>query len=123
MNGLILVVDDEHDLAVTCERLLRRTGWQVTTVGSRGAALDALTAGVPPVLAIVDRQLPDGDGLDVVRAARAQGTPVIVISSHTSTTNRDRTLEQGAAGFLGKPFSARDFLDLVRSVAGEPPRR
>ena len=123
MNGVILVVDDERDLAVTCGRLLMRTGWQVTTVGSRGAALKALMADAPPVLAIVDRQLPDGDGLDVVRAARAQGTPVIVISGHTSSANRDQTLEEGAAGFLGKPFSARDFLDLVRSVAGDPPRR
>ena len=120
MSSVILVVDDEHDLAVTCGRLLTRAGWQVTTVGSRGAALAALTAGAP-ALAIVDRHLPDGDGLDVVRAARAQGTPVIVMSGHTSTVNRDQTLEEGAAGFLGKPFSARDFLNLVRTVAGQPP--
>jgi DNA-binding response OmpR family regulator len=119
----VLIVDDEHDLAVACQRLLMRNGWQVTTVDRRQAALAALTAGEPPALAIVDRQLPDGDGLDVVRAARAQGTPVIVMSGHTSQANRARTLEEGAAGFLGKPFSAHDFLYLVRIVAGEPPRR
>jgi DNA-binding response OmpR family regulator len=121
VNRVILVVDDEHDLAVTCQRLLTRAGWQVTTVGSRGEALAALTTGAPPALAIVDRHLPDGDGLDVVRAARAQGTPVVVMSGHTSTVNRDQTLEEGAAGFLGKPFSAGDFLNLVRRVAGPPP--
>jgi len=121
VNGVILVVDDEHDLAVTCQRLLTRAGWQVSTVGSRGAALAALTAGDPPALAIVDRHLPDGDGLDIVRPARAQGTPVIVMSGHTSAVNRDQTLEEGAAGFLGKPFSARDFLNMVRTVAGQPP--
>jgi DNA-binding response OmpR family regulator len=119
---VILVVDDERDLALTCERLLTRGGWQVTTVGTRGAALDALQAAAPPALAIVDRLLPDGDGLDVVRAARAGGTPVIVISALTSPANRAQTLHEGAAAFLGKPFSARDFLDTVRTVAGEPGR-
>ena len=117
-----IIVDDEHDLAVACQRLLTRGGWQVTTVGSRGAALDALSAGTPPQLAIIDRHLPDGDGLDVIRAARELGARVIVISGQTSRTNRDTTLAEGAAGFLGKPFTARQFLDLVRVVAGEPLR-
>ena len=120
MKMRVLVVDDERDLAVSCERLLTHSGWQVVTVGSRDAALTALASGAPPALAIVDRQLPDGDGLDVVRAARAQGTPVIVVSGHTSAANRKRTLEEGAAAFLGKPFSAREFLETVRCVAGEP---
>ena len=122
MRGLVLIVDDERDLAVACERLLMRDGWRVTTVDGRQAALAALTTDAPPALAIVDRQLPDGDGLDVVRAARAQGTPVIVMSARTSHANRAQTLEGGAAGFLAKPFSAKDFMYLVRSVAGELPR-
>jgi two-component system, OmpR family, response regulator len=121
MNIRVLVVDDEHYLAITCERLLTRTGWRVTTVGSCDAALDALASDTP-ALAIVDRQLPDGDGLDVLRAARACGTPVIVVSGHTTAANRQRTLAEGAAGFLGKPFSAGDLLRLVRTVAGDPGR-
>jgi DNA-binding response OmpR family regulator len=122
VSGVILVVDDEQDLAVACERLLTRGGWQVTTVGTRGAALAALTTGAPPALAIVDRHLPDGDGLDVVRAARELGARVIVISGQTSRSNRDRTLAEGAARFLGKPFTARQFLDAVHAVAGEAPQ-
>lgn len=122
MNNVILVVDDERDLAVTCERLLMRGGWHVTTVGSCGAALRALEAARAPALAIVDRVLPDGDGLEVVKALRAHGTPVIVISGLTSAANRAQALEGGAAGFLPKPFSARDFLELVQSVVGQSGR-
>ncbi len=121
MSPRILVVDDEHDLAVTCERLLARAGWQVTTVGTRSDALLALVPEPPPALAIVDQRLPDGDGLDVVRAARARGTPVIVVTGHGSAASRRTTLAEGAAGFLAKPFSTRELLDLVRAVAGEPP--
>ena len=122
MNNVILVVDDERDLAVTCERLLKRGGWHVTTVGSCDAALRALEAGGPPALAIIDRMLPDGDGLDVLKAVRAHGTPAIVISGLTSAANRAQALQGGAAGFLAKPFSARDFLELVQTVAGQPRR-
>ena len=122
MSGAILVVDDEHDLAATCERLLVRGGWAVTTVGTRGAALEALRTGGPPTLAIVDRYLPDGDGLDVVRAARALGARVIMISARASRADRDRILAEGASSFLGKPFTAHQFLDVVQKVAGDPPR-
>ena len=80
MSRTILVVDDEPDLATTCERLLRRRGWNVVTAGSRATALAALTRAPRPVLAIVDRQLPDGDGLDILRAAQAITTPVIMVT-------------------------------------------
>ena len=62
MTGAILVVDDERDLAVTCERLLRRRGWSVLTTGTREGGLAILGREPRPALAIVDRQLPDGDG-------------------------------------------------------------
>jgi DNA-binding response OmpR family regulator len=41
MSPTILIVDDERDLAVTCERLLRRGGWHVVTAGTRDAGLAA----------------------------------------------------------------------------------
>jgi DNA-binding response OmpR family regulator len=115
----ILVVDDEQDLATTCERLLRRRGWNVVTAGSREAALTALTRAPRPVLAIVDRQLPDGDGLDILRAAWAITTPVIMVTGYGSATTRRLALEEGASGFLAKPFSVHDLLELVRGIVGD----
>jgi DNA-binding response OmpR family regulator len=119
--GPILVVEDERDLAATCERLLGRLGWRVVTAGTREAALLALAAKPRPALAIVDRQLPDGDGLDVLRAAVATGMPVIMITGYGSAATRRLTLDEGAAGFLAKPFAARELLDLVRAIAGNGP--
>jgi DNA-binding response OmpR family regulator len=116
----ILVVDDEHDLVVTCERLLKRRGWRVVTATTRSGALAALSTLPRPKLAIVDRQLADGDGLDVLRVALATGTPVIVVTGGGALETRRLTLEAGAAGFLAKPFSAHDLLALVRSIVGDP---
>jgi DNA-binding response OmpR family regulator len=122
MNGTILIVDDESDLAATCARLLRRLGWHVQTAATRGEALRAVAIDGPPALAIVDRQLPDGDGLDVLRAAQSIGTPVIMVTAFGSTDARRLARAEGAAGFLDKPFSSQALLDLVSSIVGEPPR-
>ena len=119
MTGTVLIVDDEPDLAATCERLLNRRGWTVTIAGSREAALTMLARHPRPVLAIVDRQLPDGDGVDVLRAALAVDTPVIVVTGYGSGATRRLTLEEGAVGFLAKPFSAHDLLELVREIVGD----
>ncbi len=119
MIQTILVVDDERDLAATCERLLRRRGWNVVTAGSRETALSVLARTPRPVLAIVDRQLPDGDGLDVLRAALAIQTPVIMVTGYGAAATRRLVLDEGAAGFLAKPFSSYDLLELVRRIVGD----
>jgi len=119
MTRAILVVDDERDLAATCQRLLSRRGWNVVTAGTREAALTALARTPRPVLAIVDRQLPDGDGLDVLRAALAIDTPVIMVTGYGSAATRRLALDEGAAGFLAKPFSSHDLLELVRRIVGD----
>ncbi len=119
MTHTILVVDDERDLAATCQRLLSRRGWNVVTAGTREAALTVLARASRPALAIVDRQLPDGAGLDVLRAARAIDTPVIMVTGYGSAATRRLALDEGAVGFLAKPFSTQDLLELVRRIVGD----
>jgi DNA-binding response OmpR family regulator len=122
MTRTILVVDDEHDLAATCQRFLSRRGWNVVIAGSREAALAALRRSPRPTLAIVDRQLPDGDGLDVLRAAVALSTPTILVTGYGSAATRQLALDEGAAGFLAKPYSMHDLLELIRRTVGDGPR-
>jgi DNA-binding response OmpR family regulator len=119
MIRTILVVDDEHDLAATCQRVLSRRGWNVVLAASREAAMARLGRLPRPELAIVDRQLPDGDGVDVLRAATASGIPVIVVTGYATSVTRRLTLEEGAAGFLAKPFSVHELLELVRRIVGD----
>lgn len=117
----ILVVEDEVDYAVTYERLLRRQGYAVITAGSRGAGLEAIQAG-PLDLVIADLRLGDGDGLDVVRAARqaAVPTPAIVITGFASEASRQAALAAGAVAYLPKPFSASAFVAVVAKTLAAP---
>jgi len=60
-------------------------------------------------------RLPDGDGLDIIRAARARDpqVPVIVVTAFASRAARDAALASGASAFLAKPFPASALLRLV----------
>ena len=117
MRRRVLVVDDEDDFLATYERLLRRQGYDVVTATSRAAGLAAL-AGEPPHLVISDLRLPDGDGLDVVRAARGarEPVPVIVVTGYPSDETRRAAFAAGATTFLSKPFAAAALLAAIRSI-------
>jgi DNA-binding response OmpR family regulator len=118
MPSTILVVDDEPDLAATYERLLKRMGYRVIPAGTRRDALDVLHS-ERLVLVVADLRLPDGDGLDIVRAARATipPLPVLVVTASPSPEDRRRAIAAGAAAYLGKPFAIPSFMELVTRLA------
>jgi DNA-binding response OmpR family regulator len=119
MEHPILVVDDEVDLVTTYERLLRRHGYRVVPAGTCRDGL--LTVKREPFsLVIADLRLPDGDGLEVVRAGRALPVPppVLVATGLASRTAKDVALAAGATAFLAKPFAADAFIRLVGELLG-----
>lgn len=117
MTQMILVAEDEADLAATYVRILRRLGAPVVTASTLEQALEVLRSH-PLRLVIADLRLPDGDGLDLVRAARqAPGTPpVIVVTGYASEASRRQALDAGATEYVAKPFSISWFSDLVRTL-------
>jgi len=117
MDDPILVVDDEADLVATYERLLRRRGYRVVSAGSRRAGLLVVET-ERLSLVIADLRLPDGDGLDVVRAARALPAPppVLVATVLASRASHQAALAAGATAFLAKPFATEVFSRLVNDL-------
>ena len=115
--GVILVVDDEIDLATTFTRLLGRHGYRAIAVDSCEEARAAMRAETP-ALVVSDLRLPDGDGLDLVRSARAQAPPIpaIVMTGHASPGTQRAALEAGAFAFLAKPFPTATLVALVEEA-------
>jgi DNA-binding response OmpR family regulator len=115
----VLVVEDEADLVATYERLLRRQGCRVVATGTRREALVAIRD-ERFALVVADLRLPDGDGLDVVRAARASPIPppVIVVTGFGSEATRHAALVAGASAYLRKPFSVSEFSRVVETALG-----
>jgi DNA-binding response OmpR family regulator len=113
----ILIVDDEVDLVTTYERLLHRKGYRVVSAGSCREGLLVLER-EPLALVVTDLRLPDGDGLDIVRAARRTPTPTpsLVVTGFASEASRAAALAAGAAGYLAKPFAASNLVSLVQGT-------
>jgi DNA-binding NtrC family response regulator len=113
----ILVVDDEADFVANYQRLLHRRGYRVISAGSRSDGL-LIVEREPLALVITDLRLPDGDGLDLVRATRRLPTPMpsIVVTGFASEASRTAALAAGASAYLAKPFAAASFISLVEKT-------
>ena len=119
----ILIVDDEADLVATYERVLRRKGYRVISAHTLTDGL-ALIDHQPLRLLITDIRLPDGDGLDLVRAARRlpQPPPAIVVTGFASRAGRTAALAAGAAEYLDKPVAISSFTAAVEKALDDRPQ-
>jgi DNA-binding response OmpR family regulator len=115
-SARILIVEDEAPLREGLAERLTRAGYRVTAVETVAAGIEATAGG--PDLVILDRRLPDGEGLEVLRHLRAQGseTRVIVLSARGMPDDRVAGLEDGADDYVTKPFHLRELLARVHNV-------
>jgi two-component system nitrate/nitrite response regulator NarL len=116
----VVVVDDHEFFRDGLTRGLQQSGY-LTVVGEAGSgreAIDLIRAEQPDV-AVVDYQMPDLDGLDVVHAVTRDGLPtrVLILSALTDGAVVFRALEEGAAGYLSKDSRRSEIVDAVRRVA------
>lgn len=109
----ILIVEDDDLLRDAFRLLLEDAGYQVLEAGSARQALD-LTFDRFPALVVLDLGLPDGPGLDVVRAIRMdpdlKDTPVIALTGRVGESERRACLEAGCDRYLAKPVAPSDLL-------------
>jgi DNA-binding response OmpR family regulator len=117
----ILLIEDELRLADALKSALQRERFVVDHVSGLDATRDAIAiAGFDLVL--LDRTLPDGEGLSVLPALRASnpGIHVIVLSARNGVDDRVTGLDRGADDYLTKPFSMDELLARIRAVRRRP---
>ena len=105
-GALILAVEDEARNAALLRAILGPAGYDLTIAGSLAEARAALGAKTP-ALVLLDRHLPDGDGLTLARELRASettaGVPILLVSASVLPVDRIAAEEAGCAGFIDKP--------------------
>jgi CheY-like chemotaxis protein/anti-sigma regulatory factor (Ser/Thr protein kinase) len=114
----VLVVDDSAmDRHMAGAIVQKIEGWQATFASDGREALDSLRQRTPDVV-LTDLQMPEMDGLELVRAIRAQHplVPVILMTAHGSEDLAIQALRIGAASYVPKKYLARDLADTLDSV-------
>ncbi len=113
----LLVVEDDLPLAEALTTLLTSAGYAVDCVHDGASAAD-LAATEAFDLVILDLNLPQMDGLAVLRAMRARANPaaVMILTARGAAEDRVRGLDLGADDYIAKPFDVREFEARVRSL-------
>ena len=119
MSKRILVVED-NDLnrKLFCD-VLKANGFEAEPCADGAAALDTARA-ITPDLIIMDIQLADISGVDLIEQAKADSTlsdvPVLAVTAYAGKGDEDRIKEAGAAGYLAKPISIMPFMNAVKGL-------
>ena len=116
----ILLVDDDQDIRELLHTYLSRAGFAVRTTADGQGFRDALNAGEPTDLVILDVMLPDEDGFSLCRWTRAHArhgqVPIIMLTASSDEADRVIGLELGADDYLGKPFSPRELQARIKAL-------
>jgi DNA-binding response OmpR family regulator len=120
MNRIALVEDHER-LATLVRKALAGAGIEVDVFDRIASARHAI-AETPYGAIVVDRGLPDGDGLALVQRLRADGnrTPCLMLTARDAVHDRVEGLEAGADDYLAKPFSMEELAARVRALLRRP---
>lgn len=115
-SNLILVVDDEANIADLAKMYLQKEGYEVITAEDGDEAL-RLARTRQPNLIVLDLMLPGKDGWEVTRQLRREGnTPIIMLTARAEDVDRIVGLELGADDYLTKPFNPRELVARVKAV-------
>ena len=116
-NHRILIVDDERPILMTLEALLKRHGYQVDTAPTASQGLKLLKS-KSPSLVLLDLQLPDAEGLEMLDQIKTERPEmqVIILTAHDSLNNAIESIKRGAYHFISKPYAPEELLSLVEKA-------
>ena len=121
MSASILVADDEPNIVLSLEFLLKQAGFRVRTVSDGEAALAAI-AQEPPDLVLLDVMIPGRDGYAVCQEIRSnpawRGMRIIMLTAKGGDIQREKGLSLGADEYVTKPFSTRELVERIRRMLG-----
>jgi DNA-binding NtrC family response regulator len=116
-NRRILIIDDERPILMTLEALLGRHGYQPEVAANASTGMRLLQSKAP-ALVLLDLQLPDADGLQMLEQIKVDhpDTQVIILTAHDSLNNAIESIKRGAYHFISKPYAPEELLSLVEKA-------
>mgnify|MGYP002355845117 FL=1 len=122
MANKILVVDDEPNIVLSLEFLMKQAGFQVRTASDGEAGLAAIAVEQPD-LVLLDVMMPRKNGYEVCQAIRAnpdwKAIRIIMLTAKGREVEREKGLALGADDYITKPFSTQEVVERVRELLAE----
>ncbi|MET0005249.1 MAG: two-component system response regulator [gamma proteobacterium symbiont of Ctena orbiculata] len=119
MTKTILIVDDEPNIVLSVEYLMKREGYQVMTASDGQVAIEMI-ADTRPDLLILDVMMPRKNGFEVCREIRADPAlselPILMLSAKGREAEIKKGISLGADAYITKPFSTHDLVDKVNQL-------
>ena len=119
MTKKILIVDDEPNIVISLEFLMKKEGFDVAVAVDGEEAL-AKVASFAPDLVLLDVMMPKKSGFEVCEALRADparsGLKIIMLTAKGRDTEMAKGLALGADAYMTKPFSTKDLIARIREV-------
>lgn len=119
LQNYVLVAEDDEDVALLITQMLKSEGYSFRWAGNGKEALESI-AEKQPMLVITDIMMPEMDGLELIKAIKANKEtshlPIIAVSARTENNDRLAGFDAGAEVYLGKPFIPDELLLMVRKL-------
>ena len=120
MAKTIFLVDDSVTMLMSIKGTLEMNGFTVETASDGVQALKKLNTGIKPDLIITDINMPNMDGLELIKNVRTlpgfRFTPILTLTTESHADKRNEGKKLGATGWLVKPISGPDLVKVIKQV-------
>ncbi len=120
MGKTVLVVDDSVSMRQMVTFTLKGAGFDVVEAGDGQEAVDKLNGGAKPNLVITDLNMPNMDGISLIKAIRGMAahkfTPVLMLTTESAADKKKEGQSAGATGWIVKPFNPDQMLATIGKV-------
>lgn len=121
MSKVIMTVDDSSSVRQMVGFTLKNAGYQVIEAVDGKDAISKLT-GSPVHMVITDLNMPNMDGIELIRSIRSNHTykfvPIVMLTTESQASKKQEGKEAGATGWIVKPFKPEQLLAVVKKVLG-----
>ena len=121
-DWIVLIVDDEPDNLGVAQKVLKFNGADVH-IARNGIEGLAILEGLKPSFVLLDLSMPQMDGWEMFRRTRSKpelaDTPIIALTAHAMSGDRERVMEAGFNGYIAKPFRINSFLEDIQEALSD----
>ena len=119
----VMVVDDSLTVRNVMGRDLQNNGYEVILAKDGVDAMEQLRHAIPDIL-LVDLEMPRMDGFELTRRVRADSNleqiPILIITSRSGSRHRDQAVDNGASGYMTKPYRLDELVSNINSLITDP---